>query len=58
MKRTYTNPAYPLENNLRTFSEPLILSGSLNYKQLDETKIVTDIFVIYFYTNKKTENII
>lgn len=59
MKRTYTNPAYPIENNSRTFSEPLILSGSLNYKQLDETKTVTDILEIYFYNNKeKSENII
>lgn len=59
MKRIYTNPAYPIENNSRIFSEPLILSGSSNYKQLDETKTVTDILEIYFYNNKeKSENAI
>ncbi len=59
MKRRYTNPAHPIENNSRTFSEPLILSGSLNYKQLDETKTATDILEIYFYNNKEqSENTI
>lgn len=59
MKRVYTNPAYPIENNSRAFSEPLILSASLNCEQLYEAKTAVDILEIYFYNNKKeSENIV
>ena len=54
MNNLYVNPAYPLENNLGTFS----INSNNNFtelKPLDESKNVTDILQLYFYSHEVSE---